>query len=81
MKELFIACALALSPMAFNGPSKYDTIKALREYIKTHYPGAEMVIVPSLQGPPSIEWERFPMTWGGMEIWIKRPTVYDRRSA
>lgn len=81
MKALFLVCALALSPMAFNGESKVDTIKKLRDYIRSVVPDAEMVIVPAEQGPPNIAWERFPLTWGGMEIWIKRPTVYDRRAA
>ncbi len=74
-----LSCALALSPVSFDGESKVDTIKALREFVKQHYPRAEMVIIPSEQPPPSIEWEQVPLTWGGMQLWIKRPIVYDKR--
>ncbi len=76
---LFLSCALALSPVSFDGESKVDTIKRLRDYIQEHYPGAEMVIIPSEQPPPSVGWEQVPLTWGGMEIWIKREPVSDKR--
>lgn len=91
MKSVFLVCALAL-PGSFDhhvpahhivvdeitdeNRKRIEQVRQLHEFIKKHYPGAEIWIGPI---PPTIEYEKTPLLWRDKEVWIKRPPASDRR--
>lgn len=74
-KEVFLVCALALAPL-----DKAAELRKLRDFLQNQVPNAEFNITPHDQELPKDQgWERTPLEWNHKQIWIKRPTVYDRR--
>lgn len=58
------------------GNKTAEDLRRLRDFVQSHVPGAEISItIPGVEMPG---WERLPLVWGEMIIWIKRPIVYDR---
>lgn len=53
----------------------------LIDWLKKNNPGAEVFIHenPQIDKLREIGWERFPATWRGKQIWIKRKPVKDMK--
>jgi hypothetical protein len=84
VKEMILMAALSLPSthhhrmiLEEERPPVYNQLKDLQRWINEHHPGAEVQIVPDGQTTPMME--KLPFTWGGMDVYIKRKTVYDKR--
>lgn len=83
IRESFLICALSLPlanaprPMLAESNPLAEEIKQLRDFIQKHVPDSEITITPPRQEMPG--WERFPLTWRDMWIWIRRPEVHQRK--
>lgn len=53
----------------------------LTDWLRKNNPDAEVFIHEKPQERKLKEhgWERFPATWNGKQIWIKRKPIYDRK--
>lgn len=63
-----------------------DELRKLRDFIQKQIPGAEITVTIDETDYTDSGMEKFPVTWRGMYLWIRRPTVMDnppinRRSA
>lgn len=80
---IFLICALTEPSLNFNHPmmanmSDYSSeVNAIKDFIKKHVPSAEIVITPKDQDMPG--WEKFPLRWREMQVWIRRKPVNDKR--
>jgi hypothetical protein len=87
MKELFLACALALPSANFTQPAvvSYQAAKSeqerLTDWLRKNNPGAEVFIHPEPQAGKLKDygWEKVPFTWRGNQIWIKRKPKSDKK--
>jgi hypothetical protein len=82
MKSLFLIASLALRPVSFSHPPddvpRMEEINQLKDFIRKIAPGAGVCLTaPHPTQHPGMGWERFPLTYKGFWIWIRRPTVRD----
>lgn len=81
--ELFLTVALALPASSFSRPQILtenvvaDELRKLRDFIQKHVPGAEITVTIDDTDFTESGMEKFPVTWRGMYVWIRRPTVRD----
>lgn len=87
MKELFLACALALPASSYTKPSilSWNTTanaeQQLIDWLKKNNPDCEVFINPKPQEGLLKEhgWERFPAKINGKEVWIQRKPKSDKK--
>lgn len=66
-------------PLLCFGQEKIEQLRHLRDFIHAHYPGAEIRLVGDDDVFDPTGWERVPLTWQDLKIYIKRPEVWDER--
>lgn len=80
--EVFLVCALAVPSTYHSRPwfASQDEKSKIVDWIRKWNPGSDVFIHPQPQEDKLKEdgWERFPATWKGEKIWIKRKPKSDR---
>ena len=84
IRAVILACALALPPGNFHFPIMADSfdieaeLKQIKAFIEKNSPGAEIIITVYDTDLREEGLERLPFKWRGMNVWIKRATVYQQ---
>lgn len=85
--EAFLVCALAVPSLRFTRPAIISWFAAkseeskLIDWIKKNNPDSEVFIneKPQEEKLKEYGWERFPATYKGKQIWIRRKPISDKR--